>query len=47
MMALEARTLEKLDNITSRRTNLIIPKPSKVVAISSDLVALISNVEFS
>ena len=47
MVALEARALEELDDITSRRTNLVIPEPSKAVAISSDLVALILNVEFS
>ena len=46
-MALKARALEKLDSITSRRTDLIIPEPSKAAAIPDNLIALISSVEFS
>ena len=47
MVALEARALEELDDITSHRTDLVILEPSKVVTIPSNLVALILNVEFS
>ena len=46
-MALEARALEKLDSITSHRIDLIILEPSKIAAIPSDSIALISDIEFS
>ena len=47
MVALETRALEKLDDITPHRADLIIPKPPKAAAISGDSVALISDVKFS
>ena len=46
-MALEACALKKLDSITPRQTDLVILEPSKIATIPSDLVALISDVEFS
>ena len=46
-MALKARTLEKLNNITLRRIDLIISKSLKVATISNNLIALILDVEFS
>ena len=47
MVALEARALEELDGITSHRDDLVIPEPPKVAIIPGDLVALMSDVEFS
>ena len=45
-MALEARALEELDNITSRQTDLVILESLKVVTISSDSIALILDIKF-
>ena len=47
MVALEARALKKLNGITLYRTDLVVPEPPKAATISSDLIALISDVEFS
>ena len=47
MVALEARTLEELDDITPHRDDLVIPEPPKVATIPDDLVALMLDVEFS
>ena len=46
-MALEAHALEKLDSITLRRINLVIPKPPKAATIPDNPIALILDVEFS
>ena len=46
MVELEARALEALDEITPARTDLVVPEPSRLGAIPSDPVALMSNVEF-
>ena len=45
-MALKARALEKLNSITSHRTNLIISKPLKAATISSNSIALILDIKF-
>ena len=47
MVALEARALEKLDSITPRRIDLVIPEPLKVATIPDNLIALILDVKFS
>ena len=47
MVKLEARALKALDEITLARLNLVLSKSSRLGAILGDLVALISDIEFS
>ena len=47
MVELEARALEALDEITPPRTDLVLVGSPQLATITSDPVALISNVDFS
>ena len=47
MIELEARALEALDEITLVRTDLVALGSSWLVAITSDSIALILNIDFS
>ena len=47
MIELEARVLEALDKITLVRINLVASSFSWLVAITSDPIALILDIDFS
>ena len=47
MVELKARVLEALDEITLVRTDLVTLDPSRLVAITSDSIALILDMDFS
>ena len=47
MIELEARVLEALNKITLVRTDLVVSSFSWLVAITSDSIALILDIDFS